>query len=92
MDGKLKRSGSYGCGHCGQSVSKTVYYQHKRLYYCDSTNSWLQANLDQSPADVEDFVFSEASGEDSEENVSEEGELQALETDTIGNGIIKFPN
>jgi len=28
------------CGHCDQSLSKTVYFHHKRLYYDKSKKEW----------------------------------------------------
>lgn len=30
----------FHCGHCGEKISKTLYYQHKKLYYSSSTNTW----------------------------------------------------
>lgn len=78
-----KRSKCYSCGHCGQSVSKTVYYQHKRLYYRDSTNSWIQGNYKSPTDEVEDFVFYDDSNE---EGVHEEesSEPQAFRDNMTG--------
>lgn len=28
------------CGHCNENLSKTVYYQHKRLYYDQRSRKW----------------------------------------------------
>ena len=33
----------FHCDHCGEKISKTLYYQHKRLYYSSSTNSWRKS-------------------------------------------------
>ena len=30
----------FHCGHCGEKISKTLHFQHKRLYYSSSTRSW----------------------------------------------------
>ena len=63
MDQQKRRGSSYKCGHCGEAVSKTVYFQHKRLYYCDDTNSWSQGNLDSD--EFEEFTFSDMDEEES---------------------------
>ena len=34
----------FHCGHCGEKVSKTLYYQHKRLYYSSAFNTWRSAD------------------------------------------------
>ena len=28
------------CGHCDEKISKTLYYQHKRIYYNSKTHKW----------------------------------------------------
>ena len=33
---------SYHCEHCGEEVSKTVYYQHKKSYYDKTTETWMR--------------------------------------------------
>ena len=33
---------SYLCEHCGVEISKTLYYQHKKLYYSIATQKRLR--------------------------------------------------
>ena len=33
------------CGHCDRSLSKTVFYQHRRLYYKSTANEWCKSRL-----------------------------------------------
>lgn len=33
------------CGHCNQNLSKTVFYQHRRLYYNIALNEWSKSRL-----------------------------------------------
>ena len=40
----------FHCQHCGEKVSKTLYYQHKRLYYSSASNTW-RSNQDTHDAD-----------------------------------------
>jgi hypothetical protein len=44
----------FHCGHCGEKISKTLYYQHKKLYYSSSTNSWSSDN-DRVPSSLRDI-------------------------------------
>lgn len=30
----------YHCGHCNEKVSRTLYFQHKKLYYSASEKTW----------------------------------------------------
>ena len=63
----------FHCEHCGEKVSKTLYYQHKRLYYSSSSNTWKRrddtdgASEAQRPGCVirEDFCFSDSEQENS---------------------------
>lgn len=61
-------------------MSKTVYYQHKRLYYCYDTKTWAQESLNESPlAEIEDFTFFDATEDDgSEPNVPEDNDAGNL--------------
>ena len=59
-------SRSYHCEHCGEKVSKTVYYQHKKLYYDKTTGIWKrQESCDTPPGGTDrdtlmnDFCFSD---------------------------------
>ena len=63
----------FHCEHCGEKVSKTLYYQHKRLYYSSSSNTWKSKDPDTDPGvDVrfeapkrvrEEFNFSDSEQE-----------------------------
>jgi len=61
----------FHCGHCGEKVSKTLYYQHKRLYYSSATNSWSRSAYHDHPGEPpssgqvegEEFTFSESEEE-----------------------------
>lgn len=33
------------CDHCDDYISKTLYYQHKRLYYDSMTKTWSKTRL-----------------------------------------------
>ena len=57
----------YYCEHCGEKVSKTLYYQHKKLYYTVDSQQW-EKNPDEvsqhavgadTEEDHEDFTFSD---------------------------------
>ena len=58
-------SSSYHCDHCGEKVSKTVYYQHKKLYYDKTSETWMQQeDTSSATTDVNtmnDFCFSDDS-------------------------------
>ena len=64
-----RRRRDYRCEHCGEQLSKTVYYQHKKLYYKKSTRTWLQGGASDAtseslvPSDgdhsTRDFQFSD---------------------------------
>ncbi len=56
------------CEHCGEKVSKTLYYQHKKLYYTADRQHWERKTNDESfhLASEEDFTFS-----DHEDNIME---------------------
>ena len=66
MDRKRR---NYRCEHCGERLSKTVYYQHKKLYYNKSTRRWLQRKTGDATSKVQpprdgdrtmsDFQFSD---------------------------------
>lgn len=63
----------FHCGHCNEKVSKTLYYQHKKLYYSSADKSWTQAtspDSDEEPSQTEDVRLSESddSGSDNVTN------------------------
>lgn len=59
------------CEHCGEKVSKTLYYQHKKLYYTAEKQQWEQeVALSHASAD-EDFTFS-----DEEERIDEDPTME----------------
>lgn len=72
MDGNDQENARFYCEHCGEKISKTLYYQHKGLYYSTATRMWqkaLAANSDDERAICEDeFKFS-----DTESIISHEG-------------------
>ena len=40
MSASKKEASRLRCGHCNQNLSKTVYYQHKCLYYDRRLKKW----------------------------------------------------
>ena len=36
----FSEKGRYYCNHCGEKVSKTLYYAHKKLYYDVTLKQW----------------------------------------------------
>ena len=57
--------GKYLCGHCNQKISKTLYYQHKKLFYSASTKSWkkeikgITQRKEVNSPEPQDFRFSD---------------------------------
>lgn len=50
---------SYFCGHCKEEVSKTLFFQHRKLYYDKRNGEWKTKRV--IPSDLgEDFDFEEA--------------------------------
>ena len=45
------------CGHCNEYHCKTVYFQHKRLYFNKESNKWLPTQVfsKSSSSDEQDF-------------------------------------
>ena len=37
---EMMRSSKYLCGHCDQRISKTLYYEHKKIFYSQETRAW----------------------------------------------------
>ncbi len=50
----------YYCYHCCKKVSKTQYYQHKRLYYSKENQTWITSNtcVEEAVDPDSDFHFS----------------------------------
>ena len=40
-----RRRKRYYCGHCKDYVSKTLFYQHKRLYFDRKAKKWSKERL-----------------------------------------------
>ena len=54
----------FHCGHCSQKISKTLYYEHKKLYYSTVENVWVKKTKIDSTNDLqEEFDFSDTDGE-----------------------------
>ena len=50
------------CGHCGEKISRTLYYQHKKLYYSTATKTWKKRDDLVKWPDLEqydEFTFSD---------------------------------
>lgn len=44
------------CGHCKEYHSKTIYFQHKRLYFNKESNEWLPTqDFNEVPFDEPSF-------------------------------------
>ena len=50
---------SYFCEHCGENVSKTSYFKHKKLYYDYRSKGWKKTVVHVTDHD-EDFIFSDS--------------------------------
>lgn len=46
-----RRKKDFCCGHCGQIMGRTTFYQHRRLYFDRRSNQWLKhrINFDSGP-------------------------------------------
>ena len=56
--------GTKFCFHCGTSVSRTVYYQHKSTFYNKQSGEWLSEARQYTPeSDDEEFTFDEGACE-----------------------------
>ena len=80
MEKKSEKRRLYRCGHCDELISKTLYFQHKRLYYSVHNRQWKKTSSvacdcsgQESPA-VSDFIIPvDQSCSDSDDN---NGEVQ----------------
>lgn len=48
----------YFCGHCSKELSKTRFFQHRRLFYNKKTKEWSQLRVFESRLG-ESFNFSD---------------------------------
>ena len=49
------------CGHCHQELSKTLFFQHQKLYYDKQAQEWSSERI--TTVDLgDDFDFTEAEG------------------------------
>lgn len=53
-DSDFNRSSRYYCGHCEQKLSKTLFFQHKKMYFDKATNTWRKERII-TVGDDEDF-------------------------------------
>ena len=49
---------SYNCGHCSKELSKTRYFQHRKLFYNKRTKEWSQQRVFETRLG-KDFNFSD---------------------------------
>lgn len=58
----MERGGEkrFHCDHCGEKISRSLYFEHKRLFYSSVSNTWDKESL---PVDkkepIQDFSFSD---------------------------------
>ena len=57
------------CGHCGESLSKTTYFKHRREYYNQSTDTWKTSN-EESFFGIPDPFETSCSSDSDEDNVT----------------------
>ncbi len=65
----------FHCEHCKEKISKTLYYQHKQLYYSSATNSWTCDIAASGHRAEEEFSFS-----DDEMGITCEGNESIVDT------------
>lgn len=52
----------FHCEHCGEKISRSLYFEHKRLYYSSTSGTWKKELFTANAAaeqQFEDFVFPE---------------------------------
>ncbi len=52
------RTPKYWCGHCDKVLSKTTFYQHKKLYYDSTKSVWSKERI-RLYGDAHDFNLEE---------------------------------
>ena len=79
MEKKSEKRRLYRCGHCDELISKTLYFQHKRLYYSVHNRQWkksssIACDCSEQESPVSDFIIPvHQSCSDSDDN---NGEVQ----------------
>ena len=64
--GPCKQRKLYFCGHCQESVSKTLYFQHRAIYYDKRAKQWAKDRV--VPLDLgDDFDFAKAEAAEQKE-------------------------
>ena len=52
----VKSKAKYFCGHCDQVHSKTLFFQHKRIYYDSTKSEWSKQRVSKFGC-IDDFDF-----------------------------------
>ena len=53
-----KQSKRFLCGHCDTNLSKTAFYQHRRLYFDTRLNKWSKTRVFRPRDDLNEPSFS----------------------------------
>lgn len=54
----------FHCDHCGEKISKSLYFDHKRLYYSPASNTWKKITKGDMESQIfQDFDFADSSYE-----------------------------
>lgn len=61
----------FHCDHCGEKISKSLYFEHKKLYYSRTSNTWdkISAPSPEIGESYEDFSFPDHDGTDEYEGM-----------------------
>lgn len=63
MENSKRGEKRFHCGHCGEKISKSLYFEHKRLYYSSHSNTWDEVQVTKREEPFEDFTFSDSEPE-----------------------------
>ena len=66
------------CEHCGEKISKTLYYLHKKLYYSVDTNMWQKITNSADDQQCNDAECDEFTFSDSESTTHDHGMLLSM--------------
>lgn len=58
----------YFCNHCKEEVSKTLYFQHKKLFFNPDLNAW-RSETDHQESNVKECEFNYSESSESESDV-----------------------
>lgn len=76
------RPKNYFCGHCHQHVSKTLFFQHRKLYYDKRAKQWNAERV--VPVDLgEDFDFARAEATEQEKTTAGNLEMHSVLFETL---------